>query len=54
MSTDAADNFAKVLNAPVVRIKNPVSQVIEKYESLRFSLAGTFRGATYYERRVEP
>ncbi len=49
---DAADNYGKILGSQWVRIKNPVPGVIPKYESLGFSLAGTYRGATYYERRV--
>jgi hypothetical protein len=49
---DAADNYGKILCSQWVRIKNPVPGVIPKYESLGFSLAGTYRGATYYERRV--
>jgi hypothetical protein len=49
---DAADNYGKILGSQRVRIKNPVPGVVRKYESLGFSLAGTYRGATYYERSV--
>jgi hypothetical protein len=49
---DAADNYGKILGSQWVRIRNPVPGTIPKYESLGFSLAETYRGATYYQRRV--
>jgi hypothetical protein len=52
MVLDAAENYGKILGSQWVKVKNPVPEVIPKYESLGFSLAGTYRGATYYQRRV--
>lgn len=52
MVLDAAENYGKILGSQWVRVKNPVPGVIPKYEFLGFSLAGTYRGATYYERRI--
>lgn len=50
--SDVADNYGKILGSQWVKIRNPVAGAIPKYESLGFSLAGTYRGATYYQRRV--
>jgi hypothetical protein len=52
MVLDAAENYGKILGSQCVRIRNPRQGVVRKYESLGFSLAETYRGATYYERRV--
>lgn len=49
---DAAGNFGKILGSQVLRIRNPVPEVVRKYELLGFSLAETYRGATYYERKI--
>lgn len=49
---DMAENYAKLLKRQRVKLKNPGEALIKKYESLGFSLAETYRGATYYERRV--
>jgi hypothetical protein len=52
MVLDAAENYGKILGSQVLRIRNPVPGVIEKYQRLGFSLAETYRGATYYERKI--
>jgi len=52
MVADAAENYGKILGSQVLRIRNPVSGVIKRYERLGFSLAETYRGATYYERKI--
>ena len=52
MVLDAAENYGKILGSQVLRIRNPVPGVIKKYERLGFSLAETYRGATYYERKI--
>jgi hypothetical protein len=49
---DAADNYGKILGSQWVKIKNPAAGAIPKYEALGFSLAGKYRGATYYQRRM--
>jgi hypothetical protein len=52
MVADAAENYGKILGSQVLRIRNPVSGAIERYERLGFSLAETYRGATYYQRKI--
>lgn len=52
LMTDVAENYAKVLGSQSVRIRNPSEGIIPHYQKLGFSLAETYRGATYYERRV--
>lgn len=47
-----AENYAKLLKRQRVKLKNPNEALIKKYEALGFSLAETYRGVTYYERRV--
>ncbi len=49
---DVAENYARILGGQLVRIRNPVAGVIHHYQKIGFSLAETYRGATYYERRV--
>jgi hypothetical protein len=51
---DMAENYAKLLRKQRVKLKNPSDGLIIKYESLGFSLAEFYRGATYYDRRVQP
>jgi hypothetical protein len=51
---DTAENYAKLLGRQRVKLKNPTEALIKKYEILGFSLAETYRGVTYYERRVRP
>ena len=54
IALDATDNYAKIISRQRVKLKNPAPGVIKKYQALGFSLAETYRGATYYERRVVP
>lgn len=49
---DSAENYAKLLNRQRVKLKSPNERLITKYESLGFSLAETYRGVTYYDRKV--
>jgi hypothetical protein len=51
---DMAENYAKLLGKQRVKLKNPNPALTAKYEALGFSLAETYRGATYYERKVNP
>jgi hypothetical protein len=50
--TDMAENYAKLLKRQRVKLKNPNGLLIKKYEALGFSLAETYRGVSYYDRRV--
>jgi hypothetical protein len=52
MVLDAAENYGKILGSQILRIRNPIPGVRNKYERLGFSLAETYRGATYYERKI--
>jgi hypothetical protein len=49
---DAADNYAKILERQRVKVKDPKPWTIVRYENLGFSLAETYRKATYWDRRV--
>ena len=39
IATDAADNYARVLDKQWLKLKNPVREAISKYESIGFELA---------------
>lgn len=52
IATDAADNYARVLDKQWLKLKNPVREAISKYESIGFELAPAIKGNTYYRRQV--
>lgn len=48
----AAESYAKIICRQYVKLKSVHPALIAKYESLGFSLERTYRGVTYYARRV--
>ena len=49
---DAADNYARVLGRQWLKIKNPFSGAIPRYERLGFSVAQGIGQHTYYAREI--
>jgi hypothetical protein len=53
IATDAADNYARVLEKQHLVLKNPIPEAIPKYESLGFVVANSINRNTYYRREVK-
>ena len=51
--TDAADNYARVIGRNRLKLKQPEPSLCIKYASFGFSLAETYRGVTYWDRKIQ-
>jgi hypothetical protein len=52
IALDATDKYAKLISRQRVKLKNPVSGIIPRYEALGFSIAESIKNNTYYARKV--